>query len=236
MFSLCCLPSCPGCLQYVDQHILAQMAVCLWTFSSAIHGTPGWLRLEGHSEISGPPLLQQGHPEQGTQAHGQAASEHPQGGDPTASGQPVPVLWYCTAQQCCLVLRRRPCVPVCAHGLLSWHWALLKIVFCFLSYDQVFGFPKILLRRFVRSIWSMPEPRQGSLLHILCIRWEIIPLDPWCKNVPLLQALDLLFLGWNSPSKCLISLLTHPPNCYLFLCVIEVNCSLIKMVPSPSIS
>ena len=50
--------------------------------------------LVGHLYPSGPPLLQQGHPEQGTQAHGQVASEHPQGGDPTASGQPVPVLHH----------------------------------------------------------------------------------------------------------------------------------------------
>ena len=40
------------------------------------------------------PLLQQHHPEQGAQAHGQAASGELQGGDPTASGQPVPVLHH----------------------------------------------------------------------------------------------------------------------------------------------
>jgi len=40
------------------------------------------------------PLLQQHHPEQGAQAHGQAASGELQGGDPTASGQPVLMLSY----------------------------------------------------------------------------------------------------------------------------------------------
>ena len=40
------------------------------------------------------PLLQQHHSEQGAQAHGQAASGELQGGDPTASGQPVPVLYH----------------------------------------------------------------------------------------------------------------------------------------------
>ena len=35
------------------------------------------------------PLLQQHHPEQGAQAHGQAASGELQGGGPTASGQPA---------------------------------------------------------------------------------------------------------------------------------------------------
>jgi len=40
------------------------------------------------------PLLQQGHPEQGAQGHVQAAAGDPQGGDPTASGQPVPLLCH----------------------------------------------------------------------------------------------------------------------------------------------
>ena len=35
------------------------------------------------------PQLQQHHPEQGAQAHGQAASGELQGGGPTASGQPA---------------------------------------------------------------------------------------------------------------------------------------------------
>jgi len=38
--------------------------------------------------------LQQGHPEQGAQGHVQAAAGDPQGGDPTASGQPVPLLCH----------------------------------------------------------------------------------------------------------------------------------------------
>ena len=37
-------------------------------------------------------FLQQGCPEQGAQAHVQAALAYSQGGDPTASGHPVPVL------------------------------------------------------------------------------------------------------------------------------------------------
>jgi len=43
---------------------------------------------------SGPALLQQDHPEQGAQAHIQVVYKDPQGGDPTASGQPVPVLHH----------------------------------------------------------------------------------------------------------------------------------------------
>ena len=40
----------------------------------------------------GPALLQQGHPELGAQIHVQVALEGLRGGNPTASGQPVPVL------------------------------------------------------------------------------------------------------------------------------------------------
>lgn len=40
------------------------------------------------------PLLQQGHPEQGVQAHTQVVAEGLQWGDSTASRQPVPVLWH----------------------------------------------------------------------------------------------------------------------------------------------
>ena len=82
--------------------------------------------MAGPSGPSGPPLLQQGHPEQGAEAHGQVASGGLQGGDPTASGQPVPVLRHRTAQQCCLVLRGSPCSPACAHCLLFWLWAPLN--------------------------------------------------------------------------------------------------------------
>ena len=39
-------------------------------------------------------LLQQGHPEQGAQGHIQVALDDPQGGDSSASEQPVPVLHH----------------------------------------------------------------------------------------------------------------------------------------------
>ena len=71
------------------------------------------------------PLTQQGHPEQGAQGHVQAALGDPQGGDPTASGQPVPVLRHCTAQKGSWCSEGTSCAPVCAHGLWSWHWAPL---------------------------------------------------------------------------------------------------------------
>ena len=64
-----------------------------------------WLRLAGTSGSICPSPAQQGHPEQGAQAHIQAASGDLQGGDLTASGQPVPLLRHCTAQKCFLVVR-----------------------------------------------------------------------------------------------------------------------------------
>lgn len=39
----------------------------------------GW---QGPLSPSGPPQVQEGHPEQEAQAHGRAASQHPQGEDP----------------------------------------------------------------------------------------------------------------------------------------------------------
>jgi len=52
------------------------------------------------------PLTKQGHPEQGGQGHGQAASEDLQGGDPTASlGNLYRCSVTCRAQKCCLVFR-----------------------------------------------------------------------------------------------------------------------------------
>jgi len=50
-------------------------------------------------------LLQQRHPEQGAQDHVQVALEDPQGGDPTASGQPVPVLHHLRSIAVLLVFR-----------------------------------------------------------------------------------------------------------------------------------
>ena len=50
-------------------------------------------------------LLQQHHPEQGAQAHSQVASRELQGGDPTASGQPVPVLRHPHSTALLLVFR-----------------------------------------------------------------------------------------------------------------------------------
>lgn len=67
------------------------------------------------------PLPQQGHPEQGAQGYVQTALGDPQGGDPTASGQPVPVLRHCTAQKGSWCSEGTSCAPVCAHGLWSWH-------------------------------------------------------------------------------------------------------------------
>jgi len=52
-----------------------------------------------------PPVAKQGHPEQGAQHHVQAAAEGLQGGDPTASGQPVPGLRHPHSTEGLLVLR-----------------------------------------------------------------------------------------------------------------------------------
>ena len=68
------------------------------------------------------PLLQQGHPEQGAQGHIQRAAGNPQGGDPTVSGQPVLLLCHLHSTGVLLEFRESSRVPVCAHGLLSWHW------------------------------------------------------------------------------------------------------------------
>jgi len=51
-------------------------------------------------------LLQQEHPEQGVQRHIQVALEDLQGGDPTASLQPVPVLRHLHSTAVLLVVRR----------------------------------------------------------------------------------------------------------------------------------
>lgn len=56
-------------------------------------------------------------------AHNQAASGDPQGGEPTAFGQPMMVLHHSTVQNCFLVFRGSLCVTVC---LLYWHWAPLR--------------------------------------------------------------------------------------------------------------
>jgi len=64
-------------------------------------------------------------PSRGAQCHIQAALGDPQWGDPTASGQPVPVLHHCTAQKGSWCSEGTSCVPVCAHGLWSWHRAPL---------------------------------------------------------------------------------------------------------------
>lgn len=62
------------------------------------HSTPGWLSWPGPSVFLcvpvSQPLIQQHHPEQSAQAHGQVASGELQGGDPTASGQTVLLLCY----------------------------------------------------------------------------------------------------------------------------------------------
>jgi len=51
------------------------------------------------------PLLQQHYPEQGAEAHIQVASGDPQGGDPTAFGQPVPGLHHLHSTEALLVFR-----------------------------------------------------------------------------------------------------------------------------------
>ena len=71
------------------------------------------------------PLFQQGHSEQGAQGHIPVAVGDPQGGDPTASGQPVLLLCHLYSTGVLLAFRESSHVPVCAHGLLSWHWAPL---------------------------------------------------------------------------------------------------------------
>jgi len=70
------------------------------------------------------PLLKQGHPEQCAQVYVQADFEDLQGRDPTA-------LWAACARLQSHTQHRSAawcsggtsCVPVCAHCLLSWHWA-----------------------------------------------------------------------------------------------------------------
>ena len=73
------------------------------------HSTPGWLSWPGPSvSLCVPvsqPLIQKHHPEQGAQARGQVASGELQGGDPTASGQPVPVLQHLHSAALLLVFR-----------------------------------------------------------------------------------------------------------------------------------
>ena len=55
--------------------------------------------------------FQQGHPEQGAQTHVQAASGDLHGGDPTASGQPVPVLHHLRSTEVLPAVQRDPLVP-----------------------------------------------------------------------------------------------------------------------------
>ena len=65
---------------------------------------------EGSRCPSGPPPLQQGHSEQGAQARVQTASEGPQGGDPTASGQLVPVFHHLCSNKVLPDGQREPAV------------------------------------------------------------------------------------------------------------------------------
>lgn len=48
-----------------------------------------------------------------------------QGGDSTASMQPVPVLHHWQSTEVLLVIRGSSCVTVCTHAILSWHCAPL---------------------------------------------------------------------------------------------------------------
>ena len=58
------------------------------------------------------PLLQQGHSEQGAQGYIQAAAGDPQGGNPTASGQPVLLLCHLHSTGVLLVSGGSSCVPM----------------------------------------------------------------------------------------------------------------------------
>ena len=84
-----------------------------------------WLRL-AFLGPSAPAPAPKGHPEQGAQDHIQVAFEDPQQDrDPTASGQPVPVLCHCAAQKCSWCSEGTSCALICAHGLWSCHGAPL---------------------------------------------------------------------------------------------------------------
>lgn len=66
-------------------------------------------------------LYQSGHPEQDAQGHGQVAAGEPQGEGPTASVQPMQ-----HSAEVLPVFRGSLYIPVCAHGLLTWHRVSLK--------------------------------------------------------------------------------------------------------------
>jgi len=131
-----------------------------------------WLRLAGPSES----LCQSR-----AQPHRQAALGELQGGDPSASGQPVPGLRHHTAQQCCLTGRGNCCAPRGAHCLCSWHRALLQGAWflCTLPYQVL----RVCLtgRRLNWFVGSMARSFKGTFAkrrrrHFYEFLWESF----WC--------------------------------------------------------
>lgn len=109
-------------------------------------------------------------------------------------------------------------------------------MFCFLSCNRACSFPRALVRSFVSSLWSRSPGK--AVWFSASARSQCAAVPPpasRCRDLPLPQTPDWL-LDWSPPSERLFSPLAHSLHSHLFLHVIEVNCSLIKTVPSASIS
>ena len=153
------------------------------------------------------PVPQQGHPEQGAQGHVQAALGDPQGEDPTASGQPVPVLCRCTAQKGSWCSEGTSCAPACAHGLWSWHQAPLTEPGCsllapslqvFMGIDEV-HLSVLFSSRAAVALSAPPHSRSASSICHFGI--------PFLDNsvCPGISRTEGPRTGWTQNSKCILT-------------------------------
>ena len=114
-------------------------------------------------------LLQLEHPEKGAQAHVQVAFGHLQGGDPTTSGQPMPVLHYLDSTEVLLVLRGiLRCSNLCPLPLVLALGATDRARLCPSSWkpQPAFRYLWTLVRSPHKSPFLQPEQPQFSQLLI----------------------------------------------------------------------
>lgn len=106
--------------QAVSPQCSAPQWFCLKAFRTSTKPQNGW-GCQGPLCPSGPPPLQQSHPEQDAWGCWRSPGRRPHS------------LWAACASalslhnaEVLLVFRGIHCITICAHGLLSWHWAPFK--------------------------------------------------------------------------------------------------------------
>lgn len=110
-----------------------------------------------------------------------------------------------------------------------------KVVVCFLFCNQACSCPRALVKSIVRSHWS----RSKVVSFFVSAKSQctmVSPPAPQHRGLAFTLNNKLWLLDWRSPPKRLVSPLLHSLCSHLFLHAVEVNYSLIKTVPSASIS